>query len=39
VDRVVLEPSADTPERIRIEGTFVRLEDVGSSLIGTCDPG
>jgi hypothetical protein len=28
VDRVVLEPSADTPERIRIEGTFVRLQDV-----------
>jgi hypothetical protein len=26
VDRVVLEPSADAPERIRIEGSFVRLE-------------
>ena len=27
VDKVVLEPSADAPERIRIEGCFVRLED------------
>src|SRR5262245_30623444 len=25
VDKVVLEPSADAPERIRIEGSFVRL--------------
>jgi hypothetical protein len=28
VDKVVLEPSADAPERIRIEGSFVRLENV-----------
>jgi hypothetical protein len=27
VDKVVLEPSADAPERIRIEGSFVRLEN------------
>jgi hypothetical protein len=26
VDKVVLEPSADAPERVRIEGYFVRLE-------------
>ena len=28
VDRVVLEPSATAPERIRIEGSFIRLENV-----------
>jgi hypothetical protein len=28
VDKVVLEPSADAPERIKIEGSFVRLADV-----------
>ena len=28
VDKVVLEPSADAPERIRIEGSFVRLENL-----------
>ena len=27
VDRVVLEPSAEAPERIKIEGSFVRVED------------
>ena len=27
VDKVVLEPSADAPERIKIEGSFVRLTD------------
>ncbi len=27
VDKVVLEPSADAPERIRIEGSFVRVEN------------
>ena len=26
VDRVTLEPSAGAPERVRIEGSFVRLE-------------
>lgn len=29
VDRVVLEPGADGPEKIRIEGCFVRLADTG----------
>ena len=28
VDKVVLEPNVDAPERIRIEGSFVRLENV-----------
>lgn len=28
VDKVVLEPSVDAPERIRIEGSFVRLENL-----------
>src|SRR5262245_12573057 len=28
VDKVTLEPSADGAERIKIEGCFVRLEDV-----------
>ena len=28
VDQVVLEPNADAPERIKIQGSFVRLEDV-----------
>jgi hypothetical protein len=28
VDKVVLEPSADAAERIRIEGSFVRLENI-----------
>jgi hypothetical protein len=27
VDKVILEPRADSPERIRIEGCFVRVED------------
>ena len=29
VDKVALEPSADAPERIKIEGSFVRLSNVG----------
>jgi hypothetical protein len=27
VDKVILEPSADAPERVRIQGYFVRVED------------
>ena len=29
IDKVVLEPTATAPERIRIEGCFVRLADTG----------
>jgi hypothetical protein len=28
VDKVTLEPGADAPDRIKIQGSFVRLEDV-----------
>ncbi len=34
VDKVVLEPSADAPERIRIEGAFVRLENLARHEYG-----
>lgn len=34
VDKVTLEPNADAPERIKIQGSFVRLEDVEAYRYG-----
>ena len=34
VDKVTLEPSADAPERIKIWGSFVRVENVDSYEYG-----
>src|SRR5262245_66077890 len=34
VEKVTLEPSADAPERIKIHGSFVRLEDVNNYKYG-----
>jgi hypothetical protein len=34
VDKVVLEPNADAPERIRIEGSFVRFENGKEYIYG-----
>src|SRR4051812_48573785 len=39
VDKVTMEPSVDAAERIKIEGTFIRLEDVAGYKYGKPVPG